>query len=156
MTRQEAGIKRHGGFTLVELSVVIVIIGILAAFAVPKFRKAVERSKAGEAFNYLSSVRASQERYFARESSYAENLGNLDINMPPPKYFSVATIVGPDITGDTDGLENGWNLALTRSGSASGYGSYTVVFNQDGFIQNSVSIPGVSNIINDISPMSSQ
>ena len=43
------------GFTLVELAVVIVIIGVLAAFGVPQFLKSVERSKAAEAFNYLSA-----------------------------------------------------------------------------------------------------
>ncbi|MFB3893100.1 MAG: type IV pilin protein, partial [Phycisphaerae bacterium] len=41
------------GFTLVELAVVVVIIGVLAAFAVPRFMASVERSKAAEAFNYL-------------------------------------------------------------------------------------------------------
>ena len=37
------------GFSLVELAVVVVIIGVLAAFAVPRFRASVERSKAAEA-----------------------------------------------------------------------------------------------------------
>ena len=45
------------GFTLVELAVVIVIIGVLAAFGVPQFLKSVERSKAAESFNYLSAMR---------------------------------------------------------------------------------------------------
>ena len=50
-------VKARKGFTLVELAVVIVIIGVLAAFGVPRFLKSVERSKAAEAFNYLSAVR---------------------------------------------------------------------------------------------------
>ncbi len=48
------------GFTLVELAVVVVIIGVLAAFGVPKFLESVERSKASEAFAYLSAVRTAQ------------------------------------------------------------------------------------------------
>jgi prepilin-type N-terminal cleavage/methylation domain-containing protein len=47
---------KRKGFTLVELAVVIVIIGVLAAFGVPRFRESVERSKASEAYNYLSAV----------------------------------------------------------------------------------------------------
>ncbi len=44
--------RARKGFTLVELAVVIVIIGVLAAFGVPKFLNSVERSKAAEAFAY--------------------------------------------------------------------------------------------------------
>ena len=50
--------RARSGFTLVELAVVVVIIGVLAAFAVPRFMASVERSKAAEEFNYLSSVQA--------------------------------------------------------------------------------------------------
>ena len=48
---------------LVELAVVIVIIGVLAAFGVPKFLASVEKSKATEAFNFWASVQSAQERY---------------------------------------------------------------------------------------------
>ena len=82
------------GFTLVELAVVIVIIGVLAAFGVPQFLKSVERSKAAEAFNYLSAVRSAQERYLAKEGAYADSATStaLDINQVAPKYFDVGTI----------------------------------------------------------------
>ena len=131
----------RAGFTLVELAVVIVIIGVLAAFAVPRFRKAVERSKAGEAFNYLAAVRSSQERYHSRASYYAENVTDLDINLSTPKYFTVAANATIDNTNDT------WSLSLTRIGPAGGYGNYEVVFNQDGYDATT------SNINADINPM---
>jgi prepilin-type N-terminal cleavage/methylation domain-containing protein len=118
-----------GGFTLVELSVVIVIIGVLAAFAVPRFRDAVERSKAAEAFNYLTSVVDAQERYFVRVGSYASSVTMLDISFSTPKYFTVGDIVA----GDSGELESSWSQTLTRKGASAGYGSYTVTFTDNGF-----------------------
>jgi prepilin-type N-terminal cleavage/methylation domain-containing protein len=132
---------KRNGFTLVELAVVIVIIGVLAAFGVPRFLKSVERSKAAEAFAYLSSVRAAQERYQARQGTYASDLTQLDIEMSAPKYFSVGSITA---------TENTWTLTLTRLAGSSGYGQYTVIYNQDG-IDPTSGIVGLP----DINPMSS-
>ena len=121
-------LKRRG-FTLVELAVVVVIIGVLAAFAVPRFLASVERSKAAEAFNYLSSVQAAQERYHARQGTYAADLADLDIKLTSPKYFTVGTVTA----GSTTSLEDSWQLSLTRSGASAGYGEYTVTFSEQGY-----------------------
>jgi prepilin-type N-terminal cleavage/methylation domain-containing protein len=125
-------IKRDGtrGFTLVELAVVVVIIGVLAAFAVPRFLSSVERSKAAEAFNYLATVHAAMERYHARQGTYASTIGALDTELGNLEYFTVGAVAVPAAESS---LETGWELTLTRSGSSAGYGAYTVVFNQDGF-----------------------
>jgi prepilin-type N-terminal cleavage/methylation domain-containing protein len=117
------------GFTLVELAVVIIIIGVLASFAVPRFLDSVERSKAGEAFNYLAAIRSAQERYQIRQGTYCDDVTKLDIQMPSPKYFTVGT----PAAGSTSSLEDSWTLTLTRSGAAGGYGAYTVTFTDQGF-----------------------
>jgi prepilin-type N-terminal cleavage/methylation domain-containing protein len=121
--------KGQKGFTLVELAIVIVIIGVLASFGVPRFRDAVERSKAGEAMNYLSAIRSAQERYHAREGTYADDLTTLDVSIPTPKYFSVGTVAA----GTSGDLEDTWTLTLTREGASACYGQYTVVFTEQGY-----------------------
>jgi prepilin-type N-terminal cleavage/methylation domain-containing protein len=127
---KEKGMRQSKrGFTLVELAVVVVIIGVLAAFAVPRFLASVERSKAAEAFNYLSAVQAAQERYHARQGTYAANVADLDIKMTTPKYYSVGTVSA----GSTGNLEDSWSMSLTRKGSSAGYGEYTVTFSDQGF-----------------------
>jgi len=136
---------RKTGFSLVELAVVVVIIGVLAAFAVPRFRSSVERSKAAEAYNYLSAVQAAQERFHARQGTYADDLSTLDIQLSSPKYFSIGT-VGPGSTGD---LQDSWTLTLTRAGASAGYGEYTVTFTEEGFDSENSTIVDHS----DINPM---
>lgn len=116
-------------FSLVELSVVVIIIGVLAAFGVPRMLKSVERSKAAEAFKYLASVRAAQERHQARQGTYALLLADLDMEQTAPKYFTVGTVAA----GASGSIEDSWTLTLTRAGASSGYGAYTVVFTEDGY-----------------------
>jgi prepilin-type N-terminal cleavage/methylation domain-containing protein len=144
------------GFTLVELAVVIVIIGVLAAFGVPQFLKSVERSKAAEAFNYLSAVRSAQERYLAKNGIYwAGSIDNttgamtsttsgaetLDINQTPPKYFTggtagtaAAIAVGASSAVVDGAAQPTWNCTLSRLKSTSSYGNYTVVYDQEGYL----------------------
>jgi prepilin-type N-terminal cleavage/methylation domain-containing protein len=137
------------GFSLVELAVVVIIIGVLAAFGVPRMLKSVERSKAAEAFKYLSAVRASQERYQSRQGTYAANLADLDVEQTAPKYFSVDAL--GCVAGDTGSIEDSWSLTLTRQGASAGYGAYTVVFTQDGF--NSDPLVSTIAALPDINPM---
>ena len=121
--------KRRCGFSLVELSVVVIIIGVLAAFGVPRMLKSVERSKASEAFKWLGSVRAAQERYQAKEGTYTATLTELDMDQDAPKYFTVGLV----LPGVSASLEDSWTLTLTRDGASSGYGAYTVIFSQQGY-----------------------
>jgi len=137
-------ILRHRGrkgFTLVELAVVIIIIGVLAAFGVPRFLDSVERSKAGEAFNYLSAVRSAQERYQVRQGTYADDISKLDIQMQEPKYFTVGT----PAAGSSGSLEDSWSLTLTRTGAAGGYGQYKVCFTDQGYDATTSDIPSKIN-----------
>ena len=132
----------RAGFSLVELAVIVVIIGVLAAFAVPRFRSSVERSKAAEAYNYLSAVQAAQERLHARQGTYAEDLSTLDIQLMIPQYFSIGTLS----PGDTGDIQDSWTLTLTRFGASAGYGEYTVTFTEEGFDSENSTITDYSDI----------
>lgn len=148
MQRVVSRIRTRKGFTLVELAVVIVIIGVLAAFGVPKFLQSVEKSKATEAFNFWSSVQAAQERYIAQNGVYATWDGTgtspLDIVLPTLQYFDPPTFTATQgSSGDST-----WAGVLTRTSTSSSYGAYKVAWTQDGFDKVNSDIPLV------ISPVS--
>ena len=66
--------RRQVGITLMETMVVVVIIGILAAIAIPVYRSYVFRSKASEVFTNLQGIRDKQEAYFERFGWYTDDV----------------------------------------------------------------------------------
>ncbi len=68
------------GFTLVEVMIVVVIIGILAAIAAITFTQYVRRAKVSEAFAILGEIRAKQEAYRAEFSRYADVSGSRSLD----------------------------------------------------------------------------
>ncbi len=76
------------GFTLIELLVVVLIVGILAAVALPQYKWAVEKSRATEALATLYTLAQAQEVYYLANGVYATDGNALDITPPDGKYFS--------------------------------------------------------------------
>ena len=70
------------GFTLIELLVVVLIIGILAAIALPQYMKAVEKSRASEALTLLGNLANAEHIYNMSQGAYTTDLAALDITLP--------------------------------------------------------------------------
>ena len=69
--------KNEKGFTLIELMIVIAIIGILAAIAIPQFSKYRQRSYNAAAADDLRNASTAQEAYYVDEDMYSGTLANI-------------------------------------------------------------------------------
>lgn len=74
--------KNKQGFSLIELLVVIVVIGLIASFATIKYSHFVARTRASEGVHLLTALRGAQERYFVSQEAYAGGVGCLPYNDP--------------------------------------------------------------------------
>lgn len=100
--------RQERGFTLVELMVVIVIVAIMAAIAVPLYTNYIKDARRSEAANGLAAVATAQQTYYQRNNTYANALANLNVDLtdlganwtfgaptvtvgPPLKFTDVAT-----------------------------------------------------------------
>jgi prepilin-type N-terminal cleavage/methylation domain-containing protein len=89
---------KSNGFTLIELMIVVVIIGILSAMALPRFMKVATKAKQSEAKGVLKQVYTMQHAYYAQHETYCLNgvqadAGNLlayaviQVEMTPPVRY---------------------------------------------------------------------
>ncbi len=73
-------------FSLMELMIVIVIVGVLATFAIPNYAKSVEKSYERDVYTQLMAIQAANKIYLAQNGRYvtpAEGIGGLNINVIP-------------------------------------------------------------------------
>lgn len=70
------------GFTLIEMLVVVLIIGILASVAYPQYRTAVAKSRLAQLIVVGKTIRDAEERFYMANGKYTTNFDELDVTMP--------------------------------------------------------------------------
>ncbi len=70
------------GFTLVELLVVVLIVGVLSALALPQYTTAIERARASEALTLMEAVQGAAERYRFQHDTWPLDFSELDVSIP--------------------------------------------------------------------------
>ena len=134
------------GFTLVELLVVVLIVGILASFGVTEYRKVIEHSRASEAVNLLRALYVGEESYYLAHWEYASSLDDLDVSFHGERKKCVAGNSKTECLGyyNTDeiwtrdwavGLEGGKNPSISVmriNGTYAGTGFFMQLDRKDG------------------------
>ena len=87
-------LKENGAFTFIELIFVIIVIGVLAGLAVPRFTHTIEKSRTAEAINILQTLREAQEVYKLENGVYLSGPSpdSLDVTIPSSRNFDPPTV----------------------------------------------------------------
>ena len=75
--------RKKQGFTLIELLVVVLIIGVLAAMALPQYRVAVGVSRASTMYAFMRGVDQAQQAFYMANNRYATTFDSLSVGIPP-------------------------------------------------------------------------
>ena len=108
--------SQRGGFTLLELLMVVIIIAILASIALPQYLRVSERARGAEALTILKALHGAEQRFKAEDPNglYSPNLNVVDIEIPGFGTTPVSQLWNYSILGTGPGN----NVRATRVGFA--------------------------------------
>jgi len=123
--------KDHG-FTLIELVVVLAILGILIALAVPRYLAARKKAYKSEADNILQETKTLEWAYYQQYNTFDSAGGALGLAMPGGSYWNTPAITGTatNVTITMSGLQSPLDstdsvwITLSSDGSSSGGATY--------------------------------
>jgi len=124
---EEAEMNRKG-FTLVEVLIVVIIIGILASIGIPQFAASIEKAKGGEARAGLGHIQTGEKVYYAESEYYTNNASDLDISLTQ-KYWSFSITTPTSITyvataTRSGGTKSGQTIVMNELGAVTGTWDY--------------------------------
>lgn len=101
-TSVQSARRRARGFTIVELVIAILVVGVLMAVALPNFLDSIRKGRRSEAMTALSAVQQAQERYRSNNASYASTLTTLGVagSTRPGGHYTL-TLTGATASGYT-------------------------------------------------------
>jgi prepilin-type N-terminal cleavage/methylation domain-containing protein len=99
---------RRSGFTLIELLIVVVIIGVLASIAIPKFSTTKGKANMSAMKSDLHNFAVAQEAYMYDYSEYASDVSKLKFSFSP----------GVTLVGTVTATKSGWSVVVTHSQAA--------------------------------------
>ncbi len=104
------------GFTLVELMIVLVVVAVLAAVALPSYQASVRKGRRAEAFTALSLLQQAQERWRSNNASYTATLPNTAGAASAPNGLGVAATTASGLY--TIGVNNQSSTGYTATATA--------------------------------------
>jgi type IV pilus assembly protein PilA len=124
MDHQRSTWRRKRGFTLVEVSIVVVCVGILAALALVGYIRYRRTARMSEATNLVSMIKSEQEAYKAEKGLYASVSKSSDAYYPATNPGAFVTAWGADCESCND--PRGWQRLNVRPSAPVMYGYATV------------------------------
>ena len=116
-TLPEEGMTNRKGFTLIELLIVVVIIGILAAIAIPKFAATKDKAKLASVKTDIRNVETAEEAYFSDYNAYGSFA-----QLQAASNFTLST----GNTGGVTAATNGYTASFSNSTISTGINSCKV------------------------------
>lgn len=112
--------KSKRGFTLTEIIITVIIVGVLASVAIPRFTGSIERVKAAEGVHLLTALLGAQKAFKFENGGYAANLAVLDIDFPtPPSNFASPTAANNANAVASITRTGGYTLSINENGTIS-------------------------------------